>query len=110
LQVIQRFDNLVSSNVFDVGTTAIQVSGGAVALTGVTSTFIPSRARQAYTITNNHASQTVYIGSTDAVTATDGWFKKLAPGEFFERLSNGGAPVWLIASGAATTVTMEEWG
>jgi hypothetical protein len=105
---------LISSNVATIGTTAVQVSGPTTnlnnALPGVATGFVPSRLRSLLRITNNSTSATLYLGSTASVTSSNGWFKRLAPGEFFDHIVNGTVPVFLIASAASTPVNLDEYG
>ena len=107
--VQQRFDTLLSSTALTgIGTSPVQVSGGAVALAGFTNA--PSRHRQAQRITNTGAT-ILYIGSTGSITnaAGGGWLKVLNPNEFFDDLISGSVPRYIVSSAASGTATVEEY-
>jgi hypothetical protein len=110
MYITQRFETLLSSVAATVGTTAIKVSGGTSVLSSVSATYVPNRYRQALRITNT-GSTNLYLGSTSGVTATNGggWFKTLAPGEYYDDLIAASVPRYVIGSGAGGFATLEEY-
>lgn len=109
--ITQRFSQLLSTNACSVGTTPVKISGGQAVLTITgTSGFIPNQFRQGLRICNTHGTQNLFIGSSASITnaAGGGWIKELAPGQYWEDLSNGTYLYYIVGSGAATTFTMDE--
>jgi hypothetical protein len=111
-EAIIRLTSLISDNSFNVGTSAVQLSGGPAAnwpLTAVSTTFTPYYRRQVVRVTNNSVTATLYLGPSSSVTSSSGFNKTLAPGQTVELIINGNVPLWAIASAASTPVTMEEY-
>jgi len=109
--VILRLTSLLSSNAGTVGAAAVQISGGPAAnwpLTAVSATFYPNYHRVTLRIVNTSAAN-LYLGSVSTLTTTAGYFKVLAPGEFFDDNVSGAVPRWLIGSQAGQTFTVEEY-
>jgi hypothetical protein len=105
----QSLQAVISSNVASIGTSAVQISGSTGVLSGVAAGYAPSYFRSVMRVTNNSTSATIYLGSTAGVTASSGWFKKLAPGEYFDDVSNGSMDRWVIADTASTPVNIDEY-